>query len=162
MDLAYAAGRAAGTMTGVLSAANEQAVQMFIDEKIHYLDIMKLNEACCEAHKVGGFGRSGWEESSVWRHPVSVELNLAHGLRTSQFASPARPHSCSAPMVRCVSITPSIGLPSALPPAPRPTWLPAPTWTPLCTTTPGRGAGWRTTSTAAASSPRCWPWPKQC
>eukprot|EP00198_Chlamydomonas_reinhardtii_P004622 XP_001693958.1 1-deoxy-D-xylulose 5-phosphate reductoisomerase [Chlamydomonas reinhardtii] len=51
MDLAYAAGRAAGTMTGVLSAANEQAVQMFIDEKIHYLDIMKLNEACCEAHK---------------------------------------------------------------------------------------------------------------
>jgi hypothetical protein len=28
-----------------------QAVQMFIDEKIHYLDIMKLNEACCEAHK---------------------------------------------------------------------------------------------------------------
>ncbi|KAG2433846.1 hypothetical protein HXX76_008202, partial [Chlamydomonas incerta] len=51
MDLAYAAGRAAGTMTGVLSAANEQAVQMFIDEKIHYLDIIKLNEACCEAHK---------------------------------------------------------------------------------------------------------------
>lgn len=39
-------------MTGVLSAANEQAVQMFIDHKIHYLDIMKLNEACCEAHKV--------------------------------------------------------------------------------------------------------------
>ncbi|EFJ45264.1 hypothetical protein VOLCADRAFT_82431 [Volvox carteri f. nagariensis] len=51
MDLAYAAGRAGGTMTGVLSAANEQAVQMFIDEKVHYLDIMKLNEACCEAHK---------------------------------------------------------------------------------------------------------------
>ena len=24
---------------------------MFIDEKISYLDIMKLNEACCEAHK---------------------------------------------------------------------------------------------------------------
>lgn len=51
MDLAYGAGRIGGTMTGVLSAANEQAVQMFIDEKIHYLDIMKLNEACCEAHK---------------------------------------------------------------------------------------------------------------
>lgn len=51
LDLAYGAGRAGGTMTGVLSAANEQAVAMFIDEKIHYLDIMKLNEACCEAHK---------------------------------------------------------------------------------------------------------------
>lgn len=131
MNLAYAAGRAGGTMTGVLSAANEQvggqlggfiqdsrsrpspnswralvdsffccffrpscvynasgrpdvqrregrlprhhaapltsslpshlnpflrihapqAVQMFIDEKIGYLDIMRLNEAACEAHK---------------------------------------------------------------------------------------------------------------
>jgi 1-deoxy-D-xylulose-5-phosphate reductoisomerase len=51
MDLAYAAGRAGGTMTGVLSAANEQAVQMFIDERIGYLDIMRLNEAACDAHK---------------------------------------------------------------------------------------------------------------
>lgn len=33
MHLAYAAGRAGGTMTGVLSAANEKAVEMFIDEK---------------------------------------------------------------------------------------------------------------------------------
>lgn len=33
MDLAYAAGRAGGTMTGVLSAANEKAVELFIDEK---------------------------------------------------------------------------------------------------------------------------------
>ncbi|CAM8936873.1 unnamed protein product [Rhodiola kirilowii] len=33
MDLAYASGRAGGTMTGVLSAANEKAVEMFIDEK---------------------------------------------------------------------------------------------------------------------------------
>lgn len=23
---------------------------MFIDEKVHYLDIHRLNEACCEAH----------------------------------------------------------------------------------------------------------------
>lgn len=28
-----------------------QAVQMFIDEQIGYLDIIRLNEACCEAHK---------------------------------------------------------------------------------------------------------------
>jgi 1-deoxy-D-xylulose 5-phosphate reductoisomerase len=33
VELAYAAGRAGGTMTGVLSAANEKAVEMFIDEK---------------------------------------------------------------------------------------------------------------------------------
>ncbi|KAJ9513076.1 hypothetical protein QJQ45_029430 [Haematococcus lacustris] len=59
MDLAYAAGRTGGSMTGVLSAANEQSVQAsagcegrkFLDERISYLDIMRLNEACCEAHK---------------------------------------------------------------------------------------------------------------
>ncbi len=33
MDLSYAAGRAGGTMTGVLSAANERAVELFLDEK---------------------------------------------------------------------------------------------------------------------------------
>ena len=37
MDLAYSAGRAGGTMTGVLSAANEKAVEMFIDEKYVYV-----------------------------------------------------------------------------------------------------------------------------
>ena len=48
--LSYAAGRKGGTMTGVLSAANEQAVAMFLDEKIHYLDITRVIEATCEAH----------------------------------------------------------------------------------------------------------------
>jgi len=51
MDLSYAAGRIGGSMTGVLSAGNEQSVEMFLDGKIHYLDIIPLNEACCEAHK---------------------------------------------------------------------------------------------------------------
>ena len=36
---------------GVLSAANEKAVELFIDENIKYLDIMKFVSACCEAHK---------------------------------------------------------------------------------------------------------------
>ncbi|XP_061354095.1 1-deoxy-D-xylulose 5-phosphate reductoisomerase, chloroplastic [Gastrolobium bilobum] len=51
MNLAYAAGRAGGTMTGVLSAANEKAVEMFIDEKIGYLDIFKVVELTCEKHQ---------------------------------------------------------------------------------------------------------------
>lgn len=51
MDLAYAAGRAGGTMTGVLSAANEQAVEMFLNEEIGYLDICKVIEACCDKHQ---------------------------------------------------------------------------------------------------------------
>jgi len=62
MDLAYAAGRAGGTMTGVLSAANEQSVAEFLDEKISYLDIIKLNEACCEAHKKEWLGTPGLDE----------------------------------------------------------------------------------------------------
>nr|QBP34360.1 plastid 1-deoxy-D-xylulose 5-phosphate reductoisomerase [Ulva prolifera] len=51
MQLAYAAGRAGGTMTGVLSAANEKAVELFLEERIGYLDIMKYVGACCDAHK---------------------------------------------------------------------------------------------------------------
>eukprot|EP00249_Psilotum_nudum_P020817 c27857_g2_i1 orf=345-1784(+) len=51
MDLAYAAGRAGGTMTGVLSAANEKAVELFLDEKIGYLDIFRLVEKTCDKHR---------------------------------------------------------------------------------------------------------------
>jgi 1-deoxy-D-xylulose-5-phosphate reductoisomerase len=42
MDLAYTAGRAGGTMTGVLSAANETAVEMFIDEKYVFMLFIPL------------------------------------------------------------------------------------------------------------------------
>jgi 1-deoxy-D-xylulose-5-phosphate reductoisomerase len=38
-------------MTGVLSAANEKAVELFIDEKISYLDIFKVVELTCDAHR---------------------------------------------------------------------------------------------------------------
>lgn len=51
MNLAYAAGRKAGTMTCVLNAANEAAVEMFREEKIHFLDISKVNEAMMDAHE---------------------------------------------------------------------------------------------------------------
>mmetsp|Transcript_28872 Transcript_28872/g.81316 ORF Transcript_28872/g.81316 Transcript_28872/m.81316 type:complete len:487 (+) Transcript_28872:84-1544(+) len=51
MRLAYAAGRTGGTMTGVLSAANEQAVEMFLNEEIGYLDICKVIEECCDKHQ---------------------------------------------------------------------------------------------------------------
>jgi len=51
MDLAYAAGRAGGTMTAVLNAANEKAVELFLDEKIGYLDIAKVIERVCDRHR---------------------------------------------------------------------------------------------------------------
>eukprot|EP00171_Calliarthron_tuberculosum_P020645 IDg20645t1 len=51
MQLAYDAGRKGGTMTCVLNAANEAAVEMFREEKIHFLDISNLNEAMMIAHQ---------------------------------------------------------------------------------------------------------------
>ena len=51
MELAYAAGRAGGTMPAVMNAANEQAVALFLDEQIHFLDIPKLIDGVCERHK---------------------------------------------------------------------------------------------------------------
>lgn len=48
MGLAYAAGRAAGAMPAVLNAANEQAVALFLEEKISFLDIPRLIEQVCD------------------------------------------------------------------------------------------------------------------
>jgi 1-deoxy-D-xylulose-5-phosphate reductoisomerase len=52
MQLAYAAGRAGGSMPAVLNAANEQAVALFLDEKIGYLDIAHCIESVCDRHSV--------------------------------------------------------------------------------------------------------------
>jgi len=51
MNLAYAAGRAGGTMPAVLNAANEQAVALFLAEKIRFLDIPRLIETVCDRHQ---------------------------------------------------------------------------------------------------------------
>ena len=51
MQLAYAAGRAGGTMPAVMNAANEEAVAQFLEEKIHFLDIPVVIDAACERHK---------------------------------------------------------------------------------------------------------------
>lgn len=51
INLAYEAGRAGGSMTAVLNAANEQAVALFLDEKIHYLDIPKVIEQVCDRNR---------------------------------------------------------------------------------------------------------------
>lgn len=55
MQLAYAAGRLGGTMTCVLNAANEAAVEMFRENNIHFLDIPKLNAAMMEQHREKNF-----------------------------------------------------------------------------------------------------------
>ena len=48
MQLAYAVGRAGGCMPAVLNAANEQAVSLFLQEKIGYLDIARVIESVCD------------------------------------------------------------------------------------------------------------------
>lgn len=51
MDLAYAAGRAGGTMPAVLNAANEQAVALFLEEQIGFVDIPRVIERVCDRHR---------------------------------------------------------------------------------------------------------------
>ncbi|MGB3652877.1 MAG: 1-deoxy-D-xylulose-5-phosphate reductoisomerase [Rivularia sp. (in: cyanobacteria)] len=50
MKLAYAVGKAGGSMPAVLNAANEQAVALFLEEKIHFLDIPRCIEKVCDRH----------------------------------------------------------------------------------------------------------------
>ncbi|KAJ0048358.1 hypothetical protein Pint_15439 [Pistacia integerrima] len=79
MDLAYAAGRAGGTMTGVLSAANEKAVEMFIDERIGYLDIFKIVELTCEKHWEEMVASPSLEEIihyDLWARDYAANLQL--------------------------------------------------------------------------------------
>lgn len=51
MQLAYGAGRAGGSMPAVLNGANEQAVALFLDKKIPFLDIPKVIETVCDRHQ---------------------------------------------------------------------------------------------------------------
>ncbi len=51
MQLAYAVGKAGGSMPAVLNAANEQAVALFLSEKIRFLDIPRCIELVCDRHQ---------------------------------------------------------------------------------------------------------------
>lgn len=51
MRLAYAVGKAGGSMPAVLNAANEQAVALFLEEKIRFLDIPRCIEWVCDRHQ---------------------------------------------------------------------------------------------------------------
>ena len=50
LQLAFDAGRVGGTMTTVLNAANEQAVAMFLNEEIKFLQIEEMIERAMNAH----------------------------------------------------------------------------------------------------------------
>jgi 1-deoxy-D-xylulose-5-phosphate reductoisomerase len=44
-------GQAGGSMPAVLNAANEQAVALFLEEKIRFLDIPRCIEWVCDRHQ---------------------------------------------------------------------------------------------------------------
>lgn len=52
LQLAYDAGRAGGSMTTVLNAANEAAVALFLQEKIRFLKIEEIIERAMDKHVV--------------------------------------------------------------------------------------------------------------
>lgn len=52
LSLAYKAGRRGGTLPTVFNAANERAVQKFLDREIEYLTITDMIEAAMEHHTV--------------------------------------------------------------------------------------------------------------
>jgi 1-deoxy-D-xylulose-5-phosphate reductoisomerase len=66
MDLAYAAGRTGGTMPAVLNAANEQAVALFLAEKISFLDIPRAIERVCDRHRSEWVAQPSLEDILAW------------------------------------------------------------------------------------------------
>ena len=96
MALAYAAGRAGGTMPAVLNAANEQAVALFLDERIHFLDIPRLIERVCDRHRTDLRADPGLEEVlavDAWARRAVLEAAAtatAEDFRYVDVASPGR------------------------------------------------------------------------
>ena len=55
INLAYKAGKIGGTMPAVFNAANEVAVELFLNEKIKFLDIYKIIEEAMNEHETINF-----------------------------------------------------------------------------------------------------------
>jgi 1-deoxy-D-xylulose-5-phosphate reductoisomerase len=77
MGLAYAAGRAGGSMPAVLNAANEQAVELFLQEKIQFLDIPRVIETVCDRHQSHNLATPTLEdilEADRWARAAVLEM----------------------------------------------------------------------------------------
>jgi 1-deoxy-D-xylulose-5-phosphate reductoisomerase len=77
MNLAYAAGRAGGSMPAVLNAANEQAVALFLEEKIQFLDIPRVIEKVCDRHQADNNPSPALEDilhADTWARQTVLEL----------------------------------------------------------------------------------------
>lgn len=79
MGLAYAAGRAGGCLPAVLNAANEEAVALFLDEKIKFLDIPKLIEKTCDRFDSQNIKNPNLDdilEADAWGRRSVIELAM--------------------------------------------------------------------------------------
>jgi 1-deoxy-D-xylulose-5-phosphate reductoisomerase len=78
MGLAYAAGRAGGSMPAVLNAANEQVVALFLEEKIRFNDIPVLVEQVCDRHRSDNNLTPSLEDiiaADEWARQIALELS---------------------------------------------------------------------------------------
>lgn len=77
IELAYAAGRAGGSMPAVLNAANEQAVALFLAEKIGFLDIPRVIEKVCDKHRTDNNITPSLDDilaADIWARKMVVEF----------------------------------------------------------------------------------------
>ncbi len=78
IDLAYTAGKAGGSMPAVLNAANEQAVALFLAEKIHFLDIPKVIEKVCDKHRIDHTLTPSLDDilaADIWARQIVLEFS---------------------------------------------------------------------------------------
>lgn len=82
LRLAREALRAGGTMPAVLNAADEIAVQAFLDKKISFTDIPRLVEETMQAHEVRKVGSpEDALEADAWARRFASKLIEAKGIR---------------------------------------------------------------------------------
>ena len=77
MGLAYTAGRLGGSMPAVLSAANEQAVALFLAEKIQFIDIPKVIEQVCDKHRIDHHLVPSLDDiiaADLWARQMAIEF----------------------------------------------------------------------------------------
>ncbi len=79
MKLAYAAGKEGGAMPAVLNAANEQAVALFLEGKIGFLDIPRLIETVCDRFTVQNRSQPTLEDiiaADEWARQEAIKSQL--------------------------------------------------------------------------------------
>jgi 1-deoxy-D-xylulose-5-phosphate reductoisomerase len=78
LDLAYTAGRSGGTMPAVLNAANEVAVQAFLDGRLPFSGIPRIIEATMNNHQIDTRpDLSHILDADRWARETATELVIA-------------------------------------------------------------------------------------